>query len=326
MITPCHRDCRDRLTHENVIRISLLPAAWRERVLAKFVQRGSPVLCPPPFFIRPPWPPSALPFPFFVSVLALSSRCRSARSSFQHEVGQRLGWATVTRGIDRSTRRLTFMRGIVPDRGGRWRKISFVRARIIVRRRFAVPTAILTFTEPCDRVIVRDHWNPGDNWSLVDRLILGARSPTASMRRTEKRDLRERFLWFFWWYVAPRSTHRQWPLALLPSWSPLRRIAKRGCYSPGVSERVPDELLGVKTRLFAITRRTIVRRSLKSLVLSITTNRCESIVGPRGSSRLDSIVFTRLRRSGPGCAFTRARLLFVALVALPSGHVSRRRD
>lgn len=29
VITPRHRDCRDRLTHENVIRISLLPTALR---------------------------------------------------------------------------------------------------------------------------------------------------------------------------------------------------------------------------------------------------------------------------------------------------------
>lgn len=40
MITARHRDCRDRLTHENVIRISLLPNRLEERLFLddEFVQ------------------------------------------------------------------------------------------------------------------------------------------------------------------------------------------------------------------------------------------------------------------------------------------------
>lgn len=80
MITPRHRDCRDRLTHENVIRISLLPTALRNDrfsatretlcnllsfPLIPFLSLSSPPpllstlfvpLCFCPLFSRPPLP------------------------------------------------------------------------------------------------------------------------------------------------------------------------------------------------------------------------------------------------------------------------------
>lgn len=74
MITPRHRDCRDRLTHENVIRISLLPNRLEERLLNEFMQRFRSV-------------PLSLPAGFCVSLSVCLSDPRDPAS---HEVGRLL--------------------------------------------------------------------------------------------------------------------------------------------------------------------------------------------------------------------------------------------
>jgi len=50
VITVSHRDCRDRLTHENVIRISLLPTALRNDCSTSLCNVVSLAFLPPPRF------------------------------------------------------------------------------------------------------------------------------------------------------------------------------------------------------------------------------------------------------------------------------------
>lgn len=91
VITASHRDCRDRLTHENVIRISLLPTALRNDCstsLCNVVSRFSPP--PSPSLVYLPGETS----PILSVLLVHLSR------EIQHEVGQlrsRCCWATVTK-------------------------------------------------------------------------------------------------------------------------------------------------------------------------------------------------------------------------------------
>lgn len=81
VIIASHRDCRDRLTHENVIRISLLPTALRNdsTSLCNIVSLFPPLLSFPP------------PHPTFILSKRFRQSCRSSLSlprEIQHEVGR----------------------------------------------------------------------------------------------------------------------------------------------------------------------------------------------------------------------------------------------
>lgn len=95
VITASHRDCRDRLTHENVIRISLLPTALRNDCSTSLCNVVPPSL-PSVSLPRPSpsvFPEKPPPTPSFFSV-------RLSRE-IQHEVGQRSRdrWATCHKGL-----------------------------------------------------------------------------------------------------------------------------------------------------------------------------------------------------------------------------------
>lgn len=88
VITASHRDCRDRLTHENVIRISLLPTALRNDCSTSLCNIVSPFLpCPSSDFPEkpPPTPSFSAVYRARSSMKWVSSRARGSRWATCHE-------------------------------------------------------------------------------------------------------------------------------------------------------------------------------------------------------------------------------------------------
>lgn len=94
VITASHRDCRDRLTHENVIRISLLPTALRNDCstsLCNVVSRSPPPASLPSLVYLPgETSPTLSFFSFIYRARSSRARSRSAALAVVEQLSQRI--------------------------------------------------------------------------------------------------------------------------------------------------------------------------------------------------------------------------------------------